>query len=148
MYADREMGGFAGGRIIEGNAAWVGNAAAAKGADARRYRNLQEFQQQFAAPVRLAKIGAAPLTSEWSSVTAAIRPVPAATGESAIDRSAPSAVIIDFARARSSSHAARVGEESSNENHNGLTLTDWAAIGYVFVATAFYPALAWFFTGF
>jgi hypothetical protein len=148
MYAERETGGFAGGRIIKGNAERVGNAKAAKGGEARHDQNPREFRQRPAAPVGLAKIGLAPLTSEWSSARVATRPVPAAIGESASVRSAQSAVIIDFARARSSSHAARVGAESSNENQNSLTLMDWAVIGYAFVATAFYPALAWFVIGF
>jgi hypothetical protein len=148
MYAERETGGFARGRIIEGRAERVGNADTAKGAEARQYQNPQEFQLRLAAPVRLAKIGPAALTNEWSSAKAAIRPVPAATGESATDRSTPSAVIIDFAQARRSRHAARVGEESSNENQNGPTLTDWAVFGCALMATAFYPALAWFVIGF
>jgi len=147
MYADREMGGFAGGRIIEERAARVGNAAAANGAQGRHGWNPQEFRQQFAAPARPAKIGPAPLTSERSLAKAAIRPVPTARGESAADRSSPSAVIIDFAQARGSRQAARV-EESSNENQDGLTLKDWVVFSYALVATAFYPVLAWFLIGF
>jgi len=148
MYAERETGGFARGRIIEGRAERVGNADTAKGAEARQYQNLQEYQQRLAAPVRLAKIGSARLTNEWSSAKAAIRPVPAATRESAIDRSTPSAVIIDFAQARRSSQAARLGEESSNEIQYSPTLTDWAVFGCALMATAFYPVLAWFVIGF
>ncbi len=148
MYAERETGGFAGGRIIEGRAERVGNAEAAKRTEARQYRNPQEFQQRLAASVRLAKIGPPRLTNEWSSAKAAIRPMPAATGESAIDWSTPSAVIIDFAQARRISHAARVGGKSPNENQNGLTLTDWAVFGYMLLTTAFYPALVWFLVGF
>jgi hypothetical protein len=148
MYAERETGGFARGGIIEGRAERVGNADTAKGAEARQYQNPQEFQQRLAAPARLAKIGSAPLMSEWSSVKAATRPVPAATRESAIDWSTPSAVIIDFAQARRSRHAARVGEESPNEIQYSPTLTDWVVFGCALMATAFYPALAWFVIGF
>jgi hypothetical protein len=95
---------------------------------------------------RLAKIGPASLTSEWSTARAAMRPVPAATGESAADQSTTSGVIIDFAQARRSGGAARIREELSNENPNGLALADLAVIVYVAMATAFYPALAWFLT--
>jgi hypothetical protein len=93
---------------------------------------------------RPAKVGPAPLTSEWSSAKAAIRPVPAATGKFAADRFAPSGIIIDFAQVRRSGHAARIREERSNENQNSLTLADLAAIVYVTMATALYPALVWF----
>ncbi len=108
MYADREMGGFAGGRVIE-----------------------------------VTKIGATPLVSPWSPSKAATRPAPTSTKESATDRSTPSAVVIDLAQARRSSHAARVQENPSDEDQDGLTLKDWAVFGYLVAATAFYPALAW-----
>ena len=91
-----------------------------------------------------AKVGPTPFKREWCSVKAAVWPVPAATGESATDRSRPSAVIIDIAQARKSRHARRIREEASNERQRRLALTDVVAIVYVLVATAFYPALAWF----
>src|ERR1700722_2021472 len=122
MYAEREMGGFAGGRIIEGKVGRAGNAEGAKGADGRHGQNRQEFRPQLAAPARPAKIGPAPLTSALSLAKAAMRPLPTASGDSAADRLTQSAVIIDFAQARRSRHAARVGEESSNENQDSLTL--------------------------
>ncbi len=147
MYAEREMGGFAGGRIIEGKAGWVGNSETAV-AEARHDWNPREIQQPLAALVRLAKIGPAPLTSERSLAKSALWPVPTATGESAADWSSQSAVIIDFAQARRSRQAAGVGEVPSNENQDGLTLKDWAVISYALVATAFYPVLAWFLISF
>jgi hypothetical protein len=85
----------------------------------------------------------APLTSEWSTARAAIRPPQAATGEAATGRSTASGVIINFAHARKSGRAARIREESSDENRNRVTLADLAVIIYVTMATAFYPALAW-----
>jgi hypothetical protein len=93
---------------------------------------------------RLAKIQATPLTSEWPSAKAAMRPVPPRTGASATDRSRPSSVVIDFVPAPRSGHAARTREESSNENQTSLTLANLAVIIYALMATAFYPALAWF----
>jgi hypothetical protein len=91
-----------------------------------------------------AKVGPTPFMREWSSVKAAVWPVPAATGESATDRSRASAVIIDFAQARKSRHAPRIREEASNERQRRIALTDVVAIVYALMATAFYPALAWF----
>jgi hypothetical protein len=93
---------------------------------------------------RLAKIQATPFTSEWPSAKAAMRPVPATAAGSATDRSRPSSVVIDFVHAPRSGHAARIREESSNENQTSLTLADLAVIIYALMATAFYPALAWF----
>jgi hypothetical protein len=95
---------------------------------------------------RLAKIGPAPLTSEWSTARAAIRPVPGATEESAADLSTTTGVVIDFAQARRSGGAAPIREGSSNEGRNSPALADLAVIVYVAMATAFYPALAWFLT--
>jgi len=93
-----------------------------------------------------AQIGPHPFTRERSSVEAATRPVPVATGESVSDRPRPSAVIIDFAQARRSRHAARIGGEPSSENPRSLTLANLVAVIYALVATAFYPAMAWFLT--
>jgi hypothetical protein len=92
---------------------------------------------------RLVKIGPAPLTRGWSTARAAIRPVPAATGDSAADRSIISGVIVDFAKARRSSGAALIRAESSNERPNSLALADLGVIVYVAMATAFYPLLSW-----
>jgi hypothetical protein len=91
-----------------------------------------------------AEIGPNPFTCERSSAEAAIRPVPVATGEAASGRPRPSAVIIDFAQARRSRHTARIREEPSSENPRSLTLANLVAIIYALVATAFYPAMAWF----
>jgi hypothetical protein len=90
---------------------------------------------------RPAKAPSAPLTSEWPSTRAVVRPVLA--GEFAADKSTASGVTIDFAQARKNGSAARIREGSSNENGNRLTLADLAVIAYVTMATAFYPALAW-----
>ncbi len=143
MYADRET---AGGRIIGGTAGRV-RTEAATGSEARYDWNPREFQQQPAA-LRLAQIVPAPLASEGRAAKAAIRLVPAAIPEPATARSTASAVIIDFAKARRSGHAARVGDAASNENQDSLTLTDWAVFAYALMATTFYPLLAWFFVGF
>jgi hypothetical protein len=93
---------------------------------------------------RLAKMTHAPLAGEWPTGRAAIRSPQAATGEAPTGRSTASGVIIDFAHARKSGWASRIREDSSNENRNGVTLADLAVIIYVAMATAFYPALAWF----
>jgi hypothetical protein len=92
---------------------------------------------------RLAKLVSAPFTSEWLSTRAAARPVLAATGEFATDKSTASGVTIDSGQVRKNGSAARIREEASNENNNRLTLTDLAVIVYVTMATVFYPALAW-----
>jgi hypothetical protein len=95
------------------------------------------------------------ITSEWSSAKAAMRPVPATAGGSASDRRRPSGVVIEFVHSRRSdhrtghagphpAHAARIREDSSNENQTSLTLVDLAAIIYALMASAFYPALVWF----
>jgi hypothetical protein len=91
-----------------------------------------------------AEIGPNPFTGERSSAKPAIRPVPVATGESASDRPRPSAVIIGFAQARTNRHAARIREEPSSEDPRILTLANLVAIIYALLATAFYPAMAWF----
>jgi hypothetical protein len=91
-----------------------------------------------------AEVRPTPFKREWSSVKAAVWPVPAAIGESTTDQSRPSAVIINFAQARKSRHAPRIREEASNERQRRLALTDVVAIVYALMATAFYPALAWF----
>jgi hypothetical protein len=91
-----------------------------------------------------AKVRPTPFKREWSSMKAAVWPMPAATGESLTDQSRPSAVIIDFAQARKSRHAPPIREEASNEGQWRLALTDVVAVVYVLIATAFYPALAWF----
>jgi hypothetical protein len=97
---------------------------------------------------RVAKIQATPFASEWPSAKAAMRrPVPATTGGSATDRSRPSGVVIDFVHAPRSGHAARIREESSNKTQTSLTLADLAVIICALMATAFYPALAWFLIG-
>jgi len=72
--------------------------------------------------------------------------VPAATGESAADRSTTSGVIIDFAQACRSRGATRIRAEPSNESPNSIALASLAVIVYVATAAAFYPALTWFLT--
>jgi hypothetical protein len=84
-----------------------------------------------------------PFNSEWYAAKAAIRPVTAVTEELSTGRLRPSGVIIDFAKACGSSHAPLFREESSNESQGSLTIMDSVAIIFIFMATAFYPALAW-----
>jgi hypothetical protein len=89
-----------------------------------------------------AEIGPHPFTRERSVAKAATRPVPVATGES-VSVQSPSAVIIDFAQARRSRHAARIYEEPSSGNAGSLTVGSLVAMIYALAATAFYPAMAW-----
>ena len=87
-----------------------------------------------------AEIRPTPFNSEWSGAKAAIRPVPAVTEEISTERLRPSGVIIDFAKACGIGHAPLFRNESSNES---LTIMDSVAIILIFMAAAFYPALAW-----
>jgi hypothetical protein len=86
-----------------------------------------------------------PITSARSSKT--VMPPPSAATEGG--RSSwcgPKGAVIDFARAYRGRQAAKGPEYRSNENETGLTLTDYAAIAYVVMTVAFYPALAWLFS--
>jgi hypothetical protein len=58
----------------------------------------------------------------------------------------PKGVIIDFAHADPGTHAAKGHSCRSNENEAGLTAADYAAIAYIVMSVAFYPALAWLFS--
>ena len=56
----------------------------------------------------------------------------------------PTAVILDFARARSVESTAQIRAAASNERPNRLALGDLAVItGLFLVATAYYPVLTW-----
>ena len=90
-----------------------------------------------------AKFG--PITSTRSSKTA--MPPPSTATEGSISGwYGPKGVIIDFAHADRGGHATKVHKYWSNENETCLTVTDYAAIAYVVMTVAFYPALAWLFS--
>jgi hypothetical protein len=85
-----------------------------------------------------------PTTSTWSSRKE--RPPPsAATEGSTSGPCGPKGVIIDFPHADRGCHAAKGHKYSSNENETGLTAADYAAIAYIVMSVAFYPALAFLF---
>jgi len=90
------------------------------------------------------RIGSIPFKSEWSSAKPAIRLAPAAARDIFTDSPRPGPVIVDFADARKSGRAKRIRQQSSNNSQAGITLVDLAALVYVVMAAAFYPALAWF----
>jgi hypothetical protein len=83
-----------------------------------------------------------PVTSTRSSKTV-MPPTSAATEGSRSGWCGPKGVVIDFAHAYRGRHAAKWPKYRSSENETGLTLTDYAAIAYVVMTVAFYPALAW-----
>ncbi len=79
-----------------------------------------------------------PVTSTWTSKNG--KPPPSAATEGSL--SGPrgtKGVIIDFPHADQGGHAA------TNGNDTGLTAADYAAIAYVVISAAFYPALAFLF---
>ena len=84
-----------------------------------------------------------PVTSTRSWKTG-MSPPSATTEGSTRDR--PKGAIIDFAHAYRGGHAAKGHKYRSDENETGLTATDYAAIAYVVMTVAFYPALAWLFS--
>jgi hypothetical protein len=84
-----------------------------------------------------------PITSAHSSKAA--MPSSAATEGGTRGSCRPKCVIIEFAHADRSCHAAKGHKYRSNENETGLTVADYAAIVYVVMSTAFYPALAYLF---
>jgi hypothetical protein len=86
-----------------------------------------------------------PINSTRSSKTVMPPPSTATEGSTSI-WCGPKGVIIDFAHADRAGHAANGHEYRSNENETGLTLADYAAIAYVVLTVAFYPALAWLFS--
>ena len=86
-----------------------------------------------------------PITSTRSSKTV-MPPPSAATEGSTSGWYGPKGVIIDFAHADRGGHAAKGHEYRSNEDETRLTATDYAAIAYVVMTVAFYPALAWLFS--
>jgi hypothetical protein len=57
----------------------------------------------------------------------------------------PKSVIINFAHANRSDHAAKGHRFRANENETDLTVADYAAMAYVVMSVAFYPALAFLF---
>jgi hypothetical protein len=57
----------------------------------------------------------------------------------------PKGVIIDFAHAVRGGHATKRHDSRPNESETALTLADYAAIAYVVMSAAFYPALAFLF---
>jgi hypothetical protein len=83
-----------------------------------------------------------PITSARSSKTG-MPPPPAATEGTTSGWYGSKGVIIDFAHADRSGHAAKEHKYRSNENETALTVADYAAIAYVVMTVAFYPALAW-----
>ena len=84
------------------------------------------------------------ITSTRSSKT--VMPPPSEATEGSTSGSCgPKGVIIDFAHADRSGQAAKRHKYPSNENETGLTVTDYAAIAYVVMSVAFFPALAWLF---
>jgi hypothetical protein len=92
---------------------------------------------------RLAKLE--PIMSARSSRT--VMPPPStATGEGRSGWCRPKGGVIDFAHAYQDRHAVKGPKHRSNENETGLAPTDYAAIAYVIIAVAFYPALTWLFS--
>jgi hypothetical protein len=83
-----------------------------------------------------------PITSTRSSKTVMLPPS-AATEGSTSGWYGPKGVIIDFAHVDRGGHAAKEHKYRSNEDETGCTVTDYAAIAYVVMTVAFYPALAW-----
>jgi hypothetical protein len=61
------------------------------------------------------------------------------------DSCGPKGVIIDFAHADRGGHTTKGHKYRSNESKTALTLVDYAAIAYVVMSAAFYPALAFLF---
>jgi len=86
-----------------------------------------------------------PITSSRSP-KAVMPPLSAATEGRASGSYGPKGVIIDFAHADRSGHAAQGHKHWSNESETGLTAADYAAIVYVVLSAAFYPALAFLFS--
>ena len=80
-----------------------------------------------------------PITSTHSSKL--VMPSAAATEGGASGSCRPKGVIIEFARADQGGQAAKGHEYRSAESETGLTLADYAAIVYVVMSAAFYPAL-------
>jgi hypothetical protein len=73
-------------------------------------------------------------------------PSSAATKENTSGSYRPKCVIIGFAHADRGDHAADGHKYRSNEIETGLTVTDYAAIAYIVMSVAFYPALAYLFS--
>ena len=91
---------------------------------------------------RLAKFE--PIASGCSSK---VMPPPSATAEEGTSGPCgPRGVIIDFPHADRDCHAAKGHKDWSNENEIGLTAADYAAIAYIVMSVAFYPALAFLFS--
>jgi hypothetical protein len=54
-------------------------------------------------------------------------------------------MIINFAHARESAHAAQAHKKLSNGTDADFTLTDCLMAAYISASVMFYPALVWFF---
>jgi hypothetical protein len=82
------------------------------------------------------------LTPTRSSKTV-MPPPSAATEGSTSGWHGPKGVVIYFARTDRGGHAAKGHKYRLDENETDLTATDYAAIAYIVMTVAFYPALAW-----
>jgi hypothetical protein len=89
----------------------------------------------------LAKYQPVTSSSEARSPKKVTRPLLAGTEGSGW--SGPKGVIIDFAHANQDWRATQEREYLSSEKRAGLTAMDCAAIAYVALSAAFYPAMAW-----
>jgi hypothetical protein len=107
---------------------------------ARRLATVVPFNMRGRLPAKVE-----PITSARSSKTV-MPPPSAATEGSRSGWCGPKGVVVDFAHAHRGRHGAKGPKYRSNKNETGLTLTDYAAIAYVVMAVAFYPALAWLFS--
>jgi hypothetical protein len=85
-----------------------------------------------------------PVTSTRSP-KAAIPPSSAAVEGSTRGSNGPKGVIIDFAHTDRGGHTTKSHKYQSIESEAGLTLADYAAMAYVVMSAAFYPALAFLF---
>jgi hypothetical protein len=85
-----------------------------------------------------------PITPTRSSKVVMPKSSAAAEG-SASGSYGPKGVVIDFAHANRGAHAAKGHNFCTNENETDLTVADCAAMAYVVISVAFYPALAFLF---
>jgi hypothetical protein len=75
--------------------------------------------------------------------TNAIAARPAPVRRDSVGGPIPTAVVLDFARARKVGGTAQIRAALSDKNRNGLPLGDLVVIAGLFLATTFYPALMW-----
>jgi hypothetical protein len=86
-----------------------------------------------------------PITSSRSSKV--VMPPSSAAVEGGTSGSyGPKGVIIDFAHASRGGHAAKGHKFRAKKTETDLTVADYAAIAYVVMSVAFYPALAFLFS--